>query len=915
MAGKQPTPVITDLFRFVTVRTPQLIGEDKKKWGFIFHPKPSASHFLKEANENNLDKSREVVRGAADTFKPVGSTADIKNISPDLYHFAGWLTRNRNVLLEEDVASKTNGLQRLSQEQLVWIWDNLFYQICQGDNPMTRQACIQMITADNFLQVKSNDRIKEIAEAQVQTPKTPAPPPSAVRLSLFLRRIAKAKLVIPKAFSVSKQETESDKPTASPKTSNQALRRSSSGSVSSGAASSGDTVLFGVNKIGIGVLRKVEQEVCCYVPGEVSRIENILAREYKERQTRSLISTETTTEDTTEVEVENQSDTVSTSRNELQSEIANSLTKDNSINTGASLGVTAQGKFFGSGGSVTSEGNFDFASNISSSASDSAAQTYAQEVTNSALDRVLQKTTQKRTSRILQEYEENNRHGFDNRQGTEHVTGVYRWVDIIYTNRLINYGKQLMFEFLIPEPARFYRDVLKKKGKKKNKKAKAPKPLSDFEVSNASNITEENYLELGRTYDVTLPDPVSPATLNITKSFAPTDDPDAKERSYTYNMLFAEFGDLSAYLASSAKVSFNFDYHLKTGGTHTEDGTYFILKVYDKTYRYDKDGADNNKDTKDTYQLEDSPGTSKSTSSNKPGSETITLPNIKNELSPISVQIKNVYNFSINITVTLAVDPAVKTDWQNEVYDKLVTAYEDQLDEFENSSGEDNKQDSSSTTSNPDFNRTIEQRELQRIAIELLTKPFGLQVGKDFYYESNQCKVPQVKQNQAWEKYASRVKFFEQAFDWQYMAYLFYPYYWADKCDWRDLFQLEPSDDPIFQSFLQSGMSRMVVPVRKGFEEAVNYFLETGDIWNGGGLVMDTDDDLYLSIDEELQEMEGFVDQEWQTRVPTTLTIVQGKSVYLEDEGLPCCDKEEENNVDTLLRPSTAILGQTASTS
>ena len=47
--------------------------------------------------------------------------------------------------------------------------------------------------------------------------------------------------------------------------------------------------LYGVNNIGVGVLRKVEQEVCCYVPGEVSRIENVMAREYKERHTRNLV--------------------------------------------------------------------------------------------------------------------------------------------------------------------------------------------------------------------------------------------------------------------------------------------------------------------------------------------------------------------------------------------------------------------------------------------------------------------------------------------------------------------------------------------------------------------------------------------------------------------------------------------------
>ena len=72
----------------------------------------------------------------------------------------------------------------------------------------------------------------------------------------------------------------------------------------------------------------------------------------------------------------------------------------------------------------------------------------------------MQKTTKKRTSRILREFEENNKHGYDNRQGESHVTGVYRWVDKIYKNRLVNYGKRLMYEFNVPEPSRFFKKAI-----------------------------------------------------------------------------------------------------------------------------------------------------------------------------------------------------------------------------------------------------------------------------------------------------------------------------------------------------------------------------------------------------------------------------------------------------------------------
>ena len=166
----------------------------------------------------------------------------------------------------------------------------------------------------------------------------------------------------------------------------------STGSTSSGVSSSqnnADGELYGVNRLGIGVFRKVEQEVCCYVPGEVSRIENIMAREYKERHTRSLSSSETTTEESTETEIENQTDTSSTVRNELQSEIAKVLEKGTDIGAGASAGVS--GEYMGV--TVSADGSFDYASANSASQSDTDAKTYAQEVVNNALERIVQKTS------------------------------------------------------------------------------------------------------------------------------------------------------------------------------------------------------------------------------------------------------------------------------------------------------------------------------------------------------------------------------------------------------------------------------------------------------------------------------------------------------------------------------------------
>lgn len=84
--------------------------------------------------------------------------------------------------------------------------------------------------------------------------------------------------------------------------------------------------------------------------------------------------------------------------------------------------------------------------------------------------------------------------------------------------------------------------------------------------------------------------------------------------------------------------------------------------------------------------------------------------------------------------------------------------------------------------------------------------------------------------------------------------------------------------------------------------------METGDIWLGGDLVPGTENDLYLSLAEELQETEGVVEGEWETRVPTTLAIVQDKSAKLEEEGLPCCHEVENEDTTTNIKESDYIL-------
>jgi len=143
------------------------------------------------------------------------------------------------------------------------------------------------------------------------------------------------------------------------------------------------------------------------------------------------------------------------------------------------------------------------------------------------------------------------------------------------------------------------------------------------------------------------------------------------------------------------------------------------------------------------------------------------------------------------------------------------------------------------------------------------------------------------------------VRWFEQAFEWEHMRYLFYPYYWGRRSTWVDKLNLK-NDDPLFLQFLQAGYARVLVPVRNGFEHAVNFYLHTGKPWMGQGLPTigdKTQNPLYLDIAEEIKiqsgalgndETETPVGAPWEVRLPTILIKLEKEDPQAKkDDTLP----------------------------
>jgi hypothetical protein len=191
---------------------------------------------------------------------------------------------------------------------------------------------------------------------------------------------------------------------------------------------------------------------------------------------------------------------------------------------------------------------------------------------------------------------------------------------------------------------------------------------------------------------------------------------------------------------------------------------------------------------------------------------------------------------------------------------------------------------------------------LKRLCVELLLQKSSVDRCKEYYTmhkcsDAEDCALPILTDLDQFDDYASIVKFVEQAFAWGLLDYNLYAYFWTGACDWADMLHNEDTGDNEFQRFLKSGMARVIVPVREGFEKQVGYFMSTGAPWLGGEPPR-IDDPLYVSIVDELSKPVGKpVGEPWKTIVPSKLTLLQGNSAYLNEQGLPCRKAPGSGNV------------------
>lgn len=571
---------------------------------------------------------------------------------------------------------------------------------------------------------------------------------------------------------------------------------------------------------GVADLLVIKQQLVRYEAADVAHIENVLKGEKKERDhtTRreteefTLVESETTTSEERELE--------STSRFEMSRETSTTIKEDAALKAG----LTLSGKY---GPTVEFSASAEGSVSRSKEEATNTAAQFSQDVTERSASKITERLLNRRSLRVTNEVIEKNIHTLDNTGGSGHISGIYQWVNKVYQAQMFNYGIRMMYDFMVPEPAAFLISALESAHASATELEK-PAPFT----LRPDQINEANYFTWVEQYRAT--DVQPPPELYKTKSL------DFK----------AGGGEDSANYNHSGQLQIDEGYQAIYGsvglaGNIWESNASLDVVLGRRTNRI---------------------GTGLGVG--------FWSTNLDNETDSIPIALDAFKYAQIAVAVEIKCQRTERAmlKWRLETHAKLTQAYQARLAEYEEKLAALELQAGVVIRGrNPLLNMELMNDELKKHCITILTEQHFDLFGA---IQTGAYDVPQLDlaENAAEGPY---VRFFEQAFEWEHMTWLTYPYFWGRKSTWRERIAYEDAD-PVFNQFLKAGYCRVVVPARPGFEGAIDHFMTYGEIWNGGPLPP-ISSPLYLPIADEIAERLDRPGDEipqgdpWLVRIPTTL--------------------------------------------
>jgi hypothetical protein len=577
----------------------------------------------------------------------------------------------------------------------------------------------------------------------------------------------------------------------------------------------------------------IKEELARYEEGDIADIENVLAGENKVRRHRYFYRTEETTEQEEETVSSEERDHQVSEKFSLQDEVKSTI--DSKV--GIDAGVTATVKY---GEVVTITPHANVTANFSKSQAESTARSYAKEVVDRSVSKLQEKVRRLQVSKVISENEERNKHSIDNTQtGAVHRAGLYYWVNRVSHAQVFNYGKHMMFDAILPEPAAIFKKLYQEKillDKNKNEPVRPTETPASIKRGTYGGVLSK--YGISSTEDLQPPDPGTAVQVAFSQNVARPDGNKAMGFSST------EFKTPEIPKGYKA-VRMEFDVRADSGHPLTTGdrdevavsvhvGDTVLLTQHLNEHQAAKQGQ--------SLPLDIATWSSTGTRS------------MNGEEGVITVALAGFSSLAFSISGTVSIICELKAEtfekWQTKLYNLIMTDYNRKLDAY-NASNTKNDQLIQIKGRNPFLNREIERNEIKRHVIALLLCNYYNGIGS-MMEKVAPCGYPEIDFAKL-EKDAPVIQFFEQVFEWNYINYLFYHSMWARKCKWPELID-EDSGDPLFDKFLMAGAARVQVPIRNGMEDYFAWFLKTGQVWGASGVPPISGDDEYVSMIQELKE-------------------------------------------------------------
>lgn len=613
-----------------------------------------------------------------------------------------------------------------------------------------------------------------------------------------------------------------------------------------------------LHAVGVADLLVVKQQVKGYEAGEIAHIENVMAGEAKVRIHRQLDRTEEIISNVREQERERETELQTTERFELNNET--SRTQRNDQKTG--FGLALSGKY---GPTVEFDSKLDVSNQTAEEQTAKNATTYAKDVIERSKERIVERVREERRTTVLREVEEVNEHRLTN-ETAEHAAGIYQFVDKIYESQVFNYGLRQMFDMMIPEPASYLWHL--EKAPQPDPELPIPPIRLEIEVPDASHIDEGNYLRLGARYGATGLQAPPPFFL-------------VKSASVTQGQ-----GNDSEADQPRSRTQIDFDippdyrpvWALATVMGTTDENPHFAFAVGSEHNTWTPTDADEkiNVGQGDLRVF-------------RPNTNLLTVFPIDSGLFaddsklPVHIFANETANYSVHVKVTFQRQSEALRKWSTTTYETIADAYTNVLLRYQQEV-ETHKQRRDAERglefefgNPPSVNARMIRTELKKHCLAFIRNEHAGLVNTA--HTMGGTVYPPYFDIADATADGAVIRFLEHAFEWDQLQYVFYPYFWARPGGWADRFHTR-NIDPELEEFLKAGYARVVLPVRAGFEVAVSYFMQTGEVWNGEG-EPEIDDPLYKPIVDEIKERTGAdlgevpVGEPWDTRLPTVAVLVR----------------------------------------